>query len=98
MAGQKREREVERARYERQQARRTQRSQKTRRRERIIATVVVTILAVGGFAYLGKVLSDKDDTSTAADPSVSPEVSPSSSVPPSTMDCAPLNGKTPSSM
>jgi peptidyl-prolyl cis-trans isomerase B (cyclophilin B) len=97
VAGQKREREVERARYERQQARRTQRSQKTRRRERIIATVVVAVFVVGGFAYLGSVLNGKDDTDAVADPSSSPEVSPSSSIPPSTMDCAPVNGKTPSS-
>ena len=97
MAGQKREREVERARYERQQARRAQRSEKTKRRERIIATVVVAVLAVGGFAYLGTVLNNDD--AVVADPSTSPtpstEPSPSTSVEPSTMDCAAPNGETP---
>ncbi len=100
MAGQKREREVERARYERQQARRAQRSEKTKRRERIIATVVVAVLAVGGFAYLGTVLNNDDDTNAAPSTSTSPNPtespSPSTSTQPSALDCAEPNGDKPS--
>ncbi len=88
VAGQKREREVERARYERQQARRAERSAKTKRRERIIASVVVAVLAVGGLAYLSTVLgNDGDETA-------SPEVSTSTS--PTGLNCKPPNDKKPS--
>ena len=86
MAGQKREREVERARYERQQARRAERSAKTKRRERIIASVVVAVLAVGGLAYLSTVLGD-DGAETAT---------PDASTSPAALNCKPPNDKKPS--
>jgi peptidyl-prolyl cis-trans isomerase B (cyclophilin B) len=88
VAGQKREREVERARYERQQARRAQRSAKTKRRERIIASVVVAVLAVGGLAYLSSVLGD--DGAETATPDVSTPTSPTA------LNCTPPNDKKPS--
>jgi peptidyl-prolyl cis-trans isomerase B (cyclophilin B) len=90
VAGQKREREVERARYERQQARRAARSQKSKQRERIIASVVVAVLAVGGFVYLANVLRDDTDATTAT-----PGASTSPTTDPSSLDCAPVNGETP---
>ncbi len=86
MAGQKREREVERARYERQQARRAERSAKTKRRERIIASVVVAVLAVGGLAYLSTVLGD-DGAETAT---------PDASTSPAALNCKAPNDKKPS--
>lgn len=86
MAGQKREREVERARYERQQARRAEHSAKNKRRERIIASVVVAVLAVGGLAYLSTVLKDDGTETAAASPSTSPAA----------LNCQPPNDKKPS--
>lgn len=85
MTGQKREREVERARYERQQARRIEKRQKAKRRERIIASVVVAVLAVGGFVYLGNVLrgNGSDTASDDSTPATTEKV------------CASLNGVSP---
>jgi peptidyl-prolyl cis-trans isomerase B (cyclophilin B) len=71
MAGQKREREVERARHERQQERRAEKRRKAKRRERILASVVVAVLAVGGLAYLGSVLRKDDGTTAASTPETS---------------------------
>ncbi len=66
MAGSKRERELARAKYERQQARRQQASDKRRRRTQIIASVVVGALVIAGFSALAVALRHKSANSTAA--------------------------------
>ena len=54
MAGSKRERELARAKYERQQDRRAQRAAAMRRRTQILTSVIVAVLVVGGFTWLAK--------------------------------------------
>jgi len=52
MSGSKRQRELARAKYERQQARRATRGDKRKRNQRIIAAVVVTALVLGSVAWV----------------------------------------------
>lgn len=66
MAGSKRERQLARAKFERQQARRVEQRQRRRRRTQVTASVVVAALAVGGFAWLANVLQNRDTTDQAA--------------------------------
>jgi peptidyl-prolyl cis-trans isomerase B (cyclophilin B) len=77
MSGSKRQRELARAKYERQQARRAHRVDKRKRNQRIIAAVVVTALVLGTTAWV--VLTHQ--SGPVAEPAVS--ASPSVSVLPS---------------
>lgn len=52
MAGSKRQKELARAKYERQQARRSQAAQVRKRRNRIVAIVVVAVLVVGALVWV----------------------------------------------
>ncbi len=76
MAGSKRERELARAKYERQQERRSQRAETTRRRTQIATSVVVAVLVVAGFTWLAK-QGGGDATDAAANPTANPTASPS---------------------
>lgn len=71
MSGSKRERELARAKYERQQARRAERAERRKRNQRIIAIVVVAALVLAGLGWVvyGQVTSD--DTVAAPAPSAS---------------------------
>jgi peptidyl-prolyl cis-trans isomerase B (cyclophilin B) len=69
MAGSKRERELARAKYERQQARRAQRVDKRKRNQRIIAALVVTALVVASVAWA--VLSSRSSAPVADAPTPS---------------------------
>jgi peptidyl-prolyl cis-trans isomerase B (cyclophilin B) len=80
----KRERQLAREHYERQQARRAERATKRRRRQQVLAVVVAVLVLVGGIAALTKALGG-DDEVTTADPaaSASATASPSDSPSPS---------------
>ncbi len=97
MAGQKREREVERARHERQQARRSEEAHKRKQRQRVFISAGVAVVAVIGFGYLANAMNDDDSTvaepTPTAEPSVDPSASgePSPSTEPVVLDCAPVN-------
>lgn len=68
MAGSKRQRELARAKYERQQARRAQGAERRRRNQRITAVVVVAVLILGVIAYV--IVSSRgtsEPTATAPD-------------------------------
>lgn len=64
MSGNKRQRELARAKYERQQARRQHRVSKRRRNQRIVAAVVVVALVFGTTAWL--VISSRQGSDNAA--------------------------------
>ena len=66
MAGNKRERELARAKYERQAARRARRASTARRRQVIVASVVVVALALGSVAWAVWAVVGRDDV-TASD-------------------------------
>ena len=66
MAGSKRERELARAKYERQQARRAQSDDKRRKRTQVIASVVIGALVLAGFAALAVSLRHKSASTSAA--------------------------------
>ncbi|MCU0266058.1 MAG: peptidylprolyl isomerase [Actinomycetia bacterium] len=69
MAGSKRERDVARAKFERQQARRAEQATRRQQRTRLTAAIVLTVLLVGGLAGLAIALQDTgEESSTAADP------------------------------
>jgi peptidyl-prolyl cis-trans isomerase B (cyclophilin B) len=80
----KRERQLAREHYERQQARRAERAAKRRRRQQVLAVVVAALVLVGGIVFLQQTLGG-DDTVTAADnsPSTSATPTPSTSPTPS---------------
>lgn len=80
MSGNKRQRELARAKYERQQARRAATVDRRRRNQRIIAVVVVVALVLGGVGWIvaGQVTTDDSTTATA-----SASATPSPSAPPS---------------
>ena len=63
----RREREIARAKFERQQARRAERATKAKSRQRIIAIVVVAALVIagGGWAVFS-LLGGSDDATTAS--------------------------------
>lgn len=65
----RREREIARAKFERQQQRRVERQQQSRSRQRIVAIVVIAalVLAGGGWAVLS-LLADSSESSTATEP------------------------------
>ncbi len=88
MAGSaKRERQLARERYERQQERRVTAAAKRRRRQQVTAVVVAVVMVIGGVVGLSMLLDDDKDGATAAsEPSESPtpatsspEASPSAS-------------------
>jgi peptidyl-prolyl cis-trans isomerase B (cyclophilin B) len=66
VAGSKRERELARAKYERQQARRAQSDDKRRKRTQVIASVVIGALVLAGFAALAVSLRHKSASTSAA--------------------------------
>ena len=72
MSGSKRQRQLAREKYERQQARRTANVDKRRRNQRIIAVVVVAALVLGSVAWIviGRAASE-DVTASEASPSAS---------------------------
>ncbi len=88
MAGKKREKELARAKYERQQAKRSSRAERQKRSQRIIAVVVVIALVAGGVGWF-----IWSRSTSAATPDASPTLSPSTPASPSAsatsaMDCA----------
>ena len=99
----KREREIARAKYERQQQRRAERAVKNRRRNQIIAVVAALVVVVGGVLALVLTNRGSDDVadggttpSASASPStsVSPSASPSGSVSPSASPSVSVKGCT----
>lgn len=82
MSGNKRQRELARAKYERQQARRSHRVNKQRRNQRIIAAVVVVALVLGTTAWL-VISSRQGSDNVAAIASALPTPGSSSSAAPS---------------
>jgi peptidyl-prolyl cis-trans isomerase B (cyclophilin B) len=97
----KRERELARAHYERQQARRAQLDTKGRRRNQLVAALVAVLLVVGGIVAVA-VLNDDDSTVTAspetavtADPTPATSTAPSAA--PAAGECAytPTEGEEP---
>ena len=87
----KRERQLARERYERQQARRTAARARRRRWQQVVAAVVAVLLVIGGVAALTVLLGGDEDSTTAADgrprasdaPTDSPSASASASASPS---------------
>jgi peptidyl-prolyl cis-trans isomerase B (cyclophilin B) len=65
MSGSKRQRDLARAKYERQQARRTASVGRRRRNQRIIAAVVVVALVLGSAAWVAIAYSSSDDAPAA---------------------------------
>ncbi len=66
MTGNKRERELARAKYERQQARRAEEAAKRRRRYQVVTAVVVSVVVVGALIGLGRVMSHGSGEAAAA--------------------------------
>ena len=83
----KRERQLARERYERQQAKRVAARVRKRRWQQVTAVVVAVLLVIGGVAGLAALLGDDDDSTVGAEPtpsaSASPTVSESASASPS---------------
>ncbi len=78
MSGSKRQREIARAKYERQQARRTEGADRRRRNQRIVAVAVVAALVIGSVGWI--VLSRQDTPAPiAAEPTVNASASASAS-------------------
>jgi peptidyl-prolyl cis-trans isomerase B (cyclophilin B) len=79
LAGTKRERELARAKYERQQARRHAETARRRRRTQVVSAIVVAVLVVVGVVALSKVMSSgsADETAAGATPTPSSLPSPS---------------------
>ena len=87
MAGKKREKELARAKYERQTERRSHRARKHRNTQRIIAVVVVVALIGGGIAWLLLARNSANSTDAAtASASAQASTSPSPAAS-STMNC-----------
>jgi peptidyl-prolyl cis-trans isomerase B (cyclophilin B) len=72
MAGSKRERELARAKYERQQARRAQRVDRRRRNQRIVAVIVVIGLVLGSVAWVVLATRSGDEVAAQPTPSIDP--------------------------
>lgn len=88
MAGNKRERELARAKYERQQARRAQQSRGHRQRQRVIAAIVVAVLVVGAVAWVIVGRTSEADLAAAPLPSQTPIASESGAPDhPALLDC-----------
>jgi len=67
MSGSKRQRQLAREKYERQQARRTEQADRRRRNQRITAIVVVAVLAISGIGYVIISSQGSSDATTAAE-------------------------------
>lgn len=95
MASNKRERELARAKYERQSARRAQRASRAKRRQTIVAAVVVVALVLASVAWAVWAVVGRSDTTADQAPleSLLPTASASASPSPlptsSAMDCTP---------
>lgn len=101
MSGSKRQRELARAKYERQQARRAASVDRRRRNQRIIAIIVVVALVLGGLGWIlaGTLTSDEPAAveATPVAPTASAAPSPSATgssseepvAEPAVLDCAP---------
>lgn len=99
MAGNKRERELARAKYERQAASRARRASKARRRQVVVASVVVVALVLASVAWAVWSISGRDDVSADAAPTALPSdlasllatasAAPSALPTSSAMDCRP---------
>ncbi len=87
MTGNKRERELARAKYERQQARRAQEASKRRRRYQVVTAVLVSVGVVGAVIGLQHVLGNSSDTAAAGTPSAAAT---SSSSPSASTSAAPI--------
>ncbi len=72
----KRERQLARERYERQQAKRAASRARKRRWQQVTAVVVAVLLVIGGVAALAALLGDKDTATPSAEPTVSESVTP----------------------
>jgi len=81
VAGAKRERELARAKYERQQARRAALARRARRRAQIAAAAFAVVVVMGGIFALSQVLDG--GSPTAAAPTTKASASPSSTAKPS---------------
>ena len=86
-SGSKRQRELARAKYERQQARRTANAGKRRRNQKIIAVVVVVALVAASVAWAVFAFGGSDEP-TATTPSTSPSASASAAASPSASPAA----------
>ncbi len=87
MAGSKREREIARAKFERQQARRAQQAAARRKRVQVITSVVVVLVVIVGVVVLAKTLGSNDSTAAAAAPSSSASATTSASQNATTASC-----------
>ncbi len=86
MTGNKRERELARAKYERQQARRAEEAAKRRRRYQVVTAVVVSVVVVGALIGLNHILGS--GSSDAATASTTPTTTPSTIPTPSASTAA----------
>jgi peptidyl-prolyl cis-trans isomerase B (cyclophilin B) len=80
VAGAKRERELARAKHERQRARRTAAARRARRRAQVAAAAFAVVVVIGGVFALAQILDDGGQTAAAPTPSASnstPEARPS---------------------
>ena len=70
MSGSKRQRDLARAKYERQQSRRAANADKRRRNQRIVAIVVVGVLVASALAwvFIGRSLNTAETTALEATP------------------------------
>jgi peptidyl-prolyl cis-trans isomerase B (cyclophilin B) len=90
--GNKRERELARAKYERQQARKREEAAKRRRRYLVVTATVVAVVFVVGIVLLGGLLGSKSPA-VASSPTPSPTLSAATSSPsPSVTAVVPING------
>jgi peptidyl-prolyl cis-trans isomerase B (cyclophilin B) len=71
----KRERQLARQRYERQQARRAASRTRKRRWQQITASVLAVLLVIGGVAALAALMGDDDNSTVGAEPSASASAS-----------------------
>jgi peptidyl-prolyl cis-trans isomerase B (cyclophilin B) len=83
MSSQKRERELARAKFERQQERRAQRAAKARRSQRIAAGIVVAAIVVAGVGWVAFTTNSSDDSLVASEeiPTELSELDPSATEP-----------------
>lgn len=80
MVGSRRERELARAHYERQQAKRAAARARTRRRNQILSAALAVVLVIGGVAFLSQVMGDENPPAAApADSDATPSAEPSPS-------------------
>jgi peptidyl-prolyl cis-trans isomerase B (cyclophilin B) len=99
----KRERQLARERYERQQARRAASRARRRRWQQVTASVLAVLLVIGGVAALAALLGDDDKSTVGAEPSASASdtasdtasasTSPSPSAPAGACTYAPAEGE-----